>query len=198
MAEYATLTVNSISKQGIISSTQNAMATAEVPDGTRVTMPYSPCYVEIHFPGHISMVKTSGSVQDPNESSENEFEPRRKPPPTTSSLSSVANSISPDVLISNLPLDSELVSNLLHKGIQDWCSKNSVETTPKPTASVPCDIPMAKTMENIAWDCELLSDAALLEDIAAYGTPYLSGSCRGYGYELTDEYPKYTNETTKP
>jgi DNA polymerase III delta prime subunit len=200
MAEYATLTVNSIPKQGIISSTYRAMTTVEVPDGTCVTMLVTPCHMEIHFPGHISIVQAGGSIEEPNEYSENEFEPHRQPPPTTSlsSSSSSANYISQDGSFFNRPLDSELVSKLFQKGIEDWCSRNGVEKIPKPTVSVPCEIPAAKTMERIAWDCKLLSDAALLEDIASFCTPYLSGSCRGYGYELTDEYPKYTNESTKP
>jgi hypothetical protein len=55
-----------------------------------------------------------------------------------------------------------------------------------------------KAIEELSFDCMLMSDAALFEDVGLSGIPFLSGSCRGFGFDMTDEFPNRTNENSKP
>lgn len=53
-------------------------------------------------------------------------------------------------------------------------------------------------IDDVSFDCELASDAVFLQDVGLLSAPFLSGPCKGFGYTLTDEYPKRTNENSKP
>ena len=44
----------------------------------------------------------------------------------------------------------------------------------------------------------LASDASLFEDVGLNPVPILSGACRGFGFVHTEDFPKRTNEHSKP
>jgi hypothetical protein len=64
------------------------------------------------------------------------------------------------------------------------------------------DKKMQVELERLSTDMQFGSDAALLEDMQ-FGIPFLSGACRGFGFDLTDdedltEGKLRMHENTKP
>ena len=54
------------------------------------------------------------------------------------------------------------------------------------------------TIDQMAASASLASDTSLFEDIGLNPIPLLSGACRGYGFAYTEDFPKRTNEHSKP
>lgn len=80
-------------------------------------------------------------------------------------------------------------------------SPSSTSTTnAEPSKTTPQDISTASELDFLAKRCHDASDACLLEDFGD-GLPYLSGACRGFAYDYTEDgcasYPRGGAETLK-
>ena len=80
-------------------------------------------------------------------------------------------------------------------------SPSSTSTTnAEPSKTTPQDISTASELDFLAKRCHDASDACLLEGFGD-GLPYLSGACRGFAYDYTEDgcasYPRGGADTLK-
>lgn len=74
------------------------------------------------------------------------------------------------------------------EGIRMWkavvANAGTVQCSPHITSTSQKDREHLATLKSLASDTQLLSDAALLEDMQ-FGLPHLSGACMGFGFDMT-------------
>jgi DNA polymerase III delta prime subunit len=179
-AEYKAVSIASVRKASIASSTKGFVSMYTSPDGTKLLEQDSPCFLEVHYSTVMSSVEDDIGLDVSQSDSEREFD-------------SATNEAS--LCVKPMPakaVDHALISQTLRSAICEW------------TASVPAlagdrmPPPSIYDLRALSRAAALESDAALLEDLSTLGRPYLSGACRGFGFDLTEAYPSSTNEKSKP
>jgi DNA polymerase III delta prime subunit len=116
----------------------------------------------------------------------------------------------PDNRVANNGDQSVLSMKLLEEGIALWDTtleklKDKLPASQEKPEAVKIsesDMKMQVELERLSTDMQFGSDAALLEDMQ-FGIPFLSGACRGFGFDLTDdedltEGKLRMHENTKP
>lgn len=117
---------------------------------------------------------------------------------------------SPEKTIANNGDQSVLSMKLLEEGIALWDTtleklKDRLPVShvkPEAVKISESDKRMQEELERLSTDMQFGSDAALLEDMQ-FGIPFLSGACRGFGFDLTNdqdltEGKLRMHENTKP
>jgi ATPase family associated with various cellular activities (AAA) len=174
---HAPVTVCSLQKLGLLSTTRNSLRTVDLPDQTNIRVAVNPFLIEYR----LDVVKgKTGS------DSENEFE-------SSLSCRTVRQPIE--------ETDPYLVSKLLKEGVDAWLSSHSEGIKNEIIFDTLKDKTLAEELQLVDSMCTratLASDAALWEDIGMNIVPILSGACRGFGFDCTEEYPKRTNSNSKP
>jgi len=189
-ASYAPVSIQGSNKTGIISTSSGSVTPTVLPDDSKIASLDAPVILEYHFPIPKSKLLDKLHSTPGNESEEEEeFE-------FTEDSCPVSNVVHVPSEQPALPqVDYKLVARILKDGIDAWASKNNR------VASVGREMdadPVAEsTLEALAFQRQLVSDAALFEDCGLVGMPFLSGACRGFGFNLTDAYPKSTNSKSK-
>lgn len=174
--EYLRITVNGARGLGLVSSTGGAISFATLHGGTETLAPVEACNLECHLQSHHLPA---------SDDEDEEFEGNGRARPSR-----------PDCFLSpSAPVvDQREAGRIVKEGIDSWQAS----------------IPEAKNepFEEEASDCRsfaecakgscLKSDAAMIEDLGLTGTPFLSGPCAGFGFELTPAFPASNNENSKP
>jgi DNA polymerase III delta prime subunit len=177
------------SKQlGLLSTTRNSITSIDLPDQTKMYGASGPCLVECR-------------LLDPVSKPNNDFENDLDNTATASAMTSVGNEDYTAHIGSLLrnEVDSNVASQLLRTSVDDWIMKygnvQKVEATDEACEVRSNDLQLLDDM----WvQASRSSDASLFEDIGLNFVPMISGACRGFGFTYTDDYPKRTNENSKP
>jgi hypothetical protein len=184
-AAYAPVIVCGPNKSGLLTTSEASVYSIELPDGSHLLSTPSRFNVEYHFPGYT--VKDGASL---DKGSDAEFElPDETLPATVPVVQPTSQA--PTVV------DWKLSAKLVKKGFDAWTAQHGSP----PAASegqAAFSTQSVAIVESMSTSCAFASDAALLEDVGMKGLPYLSGTCRGFGFDLTDEFPRRTNENSKP
>ena len=162
-----------------LTSAGRSIAVDALADGTHLPGTYCPM-IEYTIPEQ----ETAIASNDNDEESEAEFEPD-----TTKSTEPIAMAFS-----------SEQDGMAAWKAeIEKHRSDDAIATAEVPKAS-PEDVAVASELDFLAQRYRDASDAALLEEFGD-GLPYLSGACRGFGYDYTEDgcasYPQGGADTLK-
>ncbi|KAG7373933.1 ATPase family associated with various cellular activities AAA [Nitzschia inconspicua] len=80
--------------------------------------------------------------------------------------------------------------------VQDFARGPKDSVIPTRQTTTVDDIQVASQLETYSSEAGYLSDAAFLEDFQD-GVPYLSGACKGFGYDLTEECVGYAMKGDK-
>lgn len=181
---YAPVVVSSVHKLGILFTSSGTLSLNNLHDQTVVAKNLTSieCYaVDKRNDG----ANENGDVKSDSET-ELEFTdltPISKVPQYTTEISTV---------------NHDTVSTILTEGIYAWESVHG----PIPLISiVESAMPDTEDLHRIeaCWrDASFASDSAFMEDCGLTGIPFLAGSSRGFGFDLTDQFPKRTNENSKP
>ncbi|GKY94729.1 hypothetical protein MPSEU_000438300 [Mayamaea pseudoterrestris] len=174
--EYQAITISSTTRLGVVSSTSQCPATVTLPNGLAILQCSAPVLLHRHFSDVRQLAKCDGSCTSDGEM---EFD---EPKPTASTT----------VCVRPKFVDMSEASRILTQGITGWEGHKADVSC---RSSGKCSLPFVTDMSRSA---DLISDAALLDDVAFLGQPYLSGACRGFSYDLTNAYPATANERTKP
>ena len=102
--------------------------------------------------------------------------------------------LAPDKTVANNGDQSVLSMKLLEEGIILWDAtlEKLEDKLPAPHKKAEAvtisdsDKKMQEELERLSTDMQFGSDAALLEDMQ-FGIPFLSGACRGFGFDLTND-----------
>jgi hypothetical protein len=195
---YAPIRVCGVRKIGLLSDSDGFIN--ELCDNMSLASVAKPVYLERHFSGSMEscllrVLPPCDTTKKPrkdslSDSSDEKFEfiddqaSARHP---TECLEST--------LLLSMEDDKKKVAVLLKEGIDAWYSVHDV--VPEVRNLVPEDNGAVKEMEIACFQSGYLSDAALLEDVGMTGIPFLAGSARGFGYDLTDTFPRCTNGKNK-
>lgn len=192
---YSPISIYGNNKMGIGSTTRGAVFSTELPDGSKVASLDTPTVLEYHFQPSFSSHEELHGKSETNsgdESEEEEFQDTDTGPQSSKStinLSVLDNKPAPEV-------DWKLMAHILKDGIDAWASKdNAVAQT---EIKMSDDSHGGEVLDALASQRELASDAALFEEYGLVGIPYLSGACRGFGFDLTEAFPKSNNIKSKP
>lgn len=195
-AAYAPVTACSLIQMGVLSSTSGSYSSVELPDQSKVCAAAMPFIIEYHFP--VPAEDSNGLIHNNDEDtcSEAEFELTVKPPEFSRSLCTVSSQSAP---APTMDVEAMIVANLLREGIDDWISlSGSIPEARLSAESIKIEMGELGLLDELSSRASLASDAALLDDLGLAGMPFLAGPCRGFGFDLTDEFPKRTNENSKP
>ena len=93
----------------------------------------------------------------------------------------------------------EAIREAFRVAVEAWLSRNSeVPSIPKEEGPLGIiDRLSSDEMEGLSTLASDVSDAAYLDDLDQSSTPYLAGSCRGYGFEFVRGYNASSNESSK-
>jgi DNA polymerase III delta prime subunit len=193
-ALYAPVMIGSASRLGVHSISSGLVAFGEQSTPSPAVQRSST--IEYRFPSE-SKRGHYGQQPDSNDesSSEEEFE---FAPPTALISAPNLRTIVEHGTINALAESSETASRVLQEGIDAWMSVHGSISVVSPTKPPHCSVESLLEMQDISNKAGYASDAALFEDIGLSGLSDLAGSCGGFGFDLTDHFPKYNNETTKP
>jgi DNA polymerase III delta prime subunit len=178
----APVRICSARKLGITSTTDGAVETIILPDLTKIHIATSPYLLEYQH----NCIK-----EDEESESENEFGSDNISQNATAYKDLQKSALQPPLASINTSLTSEL----LEDGIESWRSTNSFVEANGPSVD-PISIDDNQVFDDMCTKAALASDAALLENVRM--TPFLSGSCRGFGFDFTEEFPKRNNGNSKP
>jgi len=200
-AAHAPITVCGTRMDGLFSSSACSVAVVDAPDGKKILSTKEIVTLEYQFPGHITHYFSAKNeevekpdCEDNGSSSDDECEwsdetSRQKSETKTTSIQIAPSQPS--------TADQTQALKLIQDGIDAWLSVHESTKPPKIDPSAKRESKELDQIEQLFTDCRLLSDAAFLEDIGTSGLPLLSGACSGFGFNMTDEYPKHTNESCK-
>ena len=187
----AAVTVHGVGMTGVVGTSEGSVSSIELQDGTTIDQLNCSPRVDFHFESAPKQVEANS-----NDDSEEEFEftdskielrhatvgSHALYQPTASSFSDAHR---------------QLALKLVEKGIDVWLSKDN--TVPSINATIESEPNSdSTTLEALELQTRLASDGAFLDDCGLAGIPYLSGSCPGFGFDLTEDFPKCTNKTNKP
>jgi DNA polymerase III delta prime subunit len=178
---YQSVTVRSASRIGVSNSCATVLALT-LADETRLLSHPRPICVDVQFHGFTKET----SVPDDEEEDELHVDAIYLAAAPTTVMSE-------DVVPKDL-LDKSL--SVFNEALAKW--QSSEEATMVSSIDPPTSTHELAIMDDVSLDCQLASDAALLQDAGLCSTPFLSGSCRGFGFTMTPEYPRRTNENSKP
>jgi hypothetical protein len=92
------------------------------------------------------------------------------------------------------PIDWEQSAKLLKDGMDAWRTRHVDVSAADVSTNSEGSSTGLEEMERLCSQFQVASDTALLEVV---GIPSLSGPVRGFGFDLTDAFPRCTNETSK-
>jgi hypothetical protein len=194
-ASYAPISIYGNNKMGIGSTTPGAAFSEELADSSKFASLDTPTVLEYHFqPSYSSHEELHGKpdTNSGDESEEEEFQDPDSAPQSSKSainLSVSDNEAAPEV-------DWKVMAHILKDGIDAWASKgNKVAQT---EIKMNDDPPGGDALDALSSQRQLASDAALFEEYGLEGIPFLSGACRGFGFDLTEAFPKSNNIKSKP
>jgi DNA polymerase III delta prime subunit len=178
--EYQSISICGVPMLGHNSTTLGSVAVMELPNGESVLQNNVPVHLQYHF----SDVQRGSTEGDSESEAEAEFDESPKATRlSTTRTSSIKHSSCND---------ETATAGILREGIKAWKG----HTVDKQQVLI--DGSKLDNLRLSAVATELRSDAAMLEELSSSGLPYLSGACRGFGFDLTDAYPASTNANTKP
>ena len=184
------LPVNIASRKGlgIMSSTKGSLMKMELPDQTKILSTVSACLVECR-PGE--------TVHKNDSDSECEFEADVAREVVSEKLLEHVSSFDK---MTNKHLETDLAMKMLNDSVDTHRAMYEVEDVQETIAT-----PFSKVneedldqFEELVTLAGLASDASLFEDVGLNPVPILSGACRGFGFVHTEDFPKRTNEHSKP
>jgi len=187
-AEYKPVSVYSLSLSGpTLAILNGAVKIERLSDGNKILTASTPVLVECRH----SPVSTDGETIESNVGNDEEMEYEDNT--ATSGPSSVPRILPPDLQ----PVDSAEVDKVLKEGIASWRRDASVSSPESVDLRV---VERGSVTNELEWTSPYIiaSDAAVLHDYGSNGLPYLAGTCRGFGFDLTEVYPFSTNEKSKP
>ena len=184
-AEYKPISLSSIRELGITSSTEGAVTVQQLPDSTRILVVEPTLSLECHF----STVTGHKDGGEPSDEEEDEFEFGAGRENKTNPAKAV------EPLLNCDPLDDAKVSKLIEDAVLNWTDDIPMIEDERPSITL---TESSIDVELLSHHARLASDAALLEDVGTSGIPFLSGACKGFGYEMTDAFPAFTNENSQP
>jgi DNA polymerase III delta prime subunit len=182
-SRYAPVVVYGLAELGCISTTFGHLIVDELTLGT-ISSLHTICNLEYCLP---TPIKTE----------QNEDEGGGLEEKNITSIENVPSSLDCLMLPNTLPRvfgESKLPARLLKEGLDAWNLKYELSRAVENYRPV---LP-ALEMEEASFDAEINSDSRLLEDLGSLSTPFLSGAVRGFGFDLTEAFPKYNNEKSKP
>jgi hypothetical protein len=190
-AELNEITVSSVQPLGLLSSTQGSIQRFEkLPSGARGVARGRPCLLEYQSSNRsvIRCVEGTETVEEhelhPEGHDHDRTIPVRPPliPPDTS------------------PIDWDLVNIMFQRGWEEWAEagERTVEWNefkPKIPALSSADVDSVDVLATtFAW----ASDAVWIKDLGFIGTPWLGGTCKGFGFDLTGcPPPQSSHEKSK-
>lgn len=190
-ASYAPVSIYGNNKVGIGSTTRGAVFSTELLGDSKFASLDTPVVLEYHFQPSFSSHQGKPASNSGDESEE-EFEYTDSCPQSSKSdtkLSISDNKAAPEI-------DWKLMARILKDGIDAWASQgNEVAET---EIEMSADPHGGAVIDALSSQRQFASDAALFEECGLVGIPYMSGACRGFGFDLTDAFPKCTNSKSKP
>ena len=188
--KYLPVNVSCKRSVGICSSTRNSITKMDLPDQTKVLSSGNVYFIECRF---------GEATHQAESDSENEFDSdvsrevaSEKLLETASAFEKLTNeSADSDVATQMLNESVDLPVRMVNYGAVD-VQETVATTLPKFTEE---DSELIDKFDVMAG---LASDASLFEDVGLNPLPILSGACRGYGFVYTEDFPKRTNEHSKP
>lgn len=180
-------------KLGIVSTSSGLIECTELPDGSSLIRFLNPSNLEYHVPGY-TVIESCSATTNIHSDDDEEFEFDDATPFRESKVTTVPASVTPPP--NHKEIDS--IDTILKEGIDKWCQKNRIQVVSNEHASGCVSKQDLCDIEETSRVCDNISDAVLFEDVGFIGLPHLSGSCRGFGFDFTEEFPKRCNENSKP
>jgi IPT/TIG domain/ATPase family associated with various cellular activities (AAA) len=170
---------------GLLSTTRNSIVTIDLPDHTKIIGTTSPYLIECRLEDFAATVESD---------SENEFDCI---PTTYGMVSTTPNGSA--CRITPVPTKDIDASQLLQTSVDEWVMRNGkIHDIPVTDTAYKVTSEELQVLDDMWLQSNLASDATLFEDVGLNSVPILSGACRGFGFTYTDDFPKRTNENSKP
>jgi DNA polymerase III delta prime subunit len=174
--EYQSITVSGIKKIGIISTSSSSVSVMESPSGMTMLQCGDHVVLQRHFSDAQHLTDGDGDSSSDDEMEFDELKPVVK-----------------STIVARQPaVDLTKALRVLEQAVANW---EGVCPDVQDRVIDQCSIESVNKMSESA---SLISDATLIDDIGSLGLPYLSGACRGFGFDMTGAYPATTSENTKP
>jgi DNA polymerase III delta prime subunit len=194
VSKYLPIYVSCTKRFGIISSTKNFITTIDLPDQSKMLATGQSYLVECRY-GETADIDASDSEQEFDNDVRDEVACEKILECTSLSSSDPNKRRTSQTL--NLDLTMQMLNESVHSfearyGMPDEGHEANTTTFQKVTVD---ELAIIERVEALAG---LASDASLFEDVGLNPVPFLSGSCRGFGFTYTEVFPKRTNECSKP